>query len=201
MASQTAICNQALTKLGAQRIVNLSDDSKQAKTLSAIYDIKRDAELAAHPWTFAITRAQIPASSTPPAFGWSYAYPLPADYLAMVEVGQDYVFYNTDTGPLFQIESFENGLAILTDQGSPLEIRYIKRVTNAGLYPPLFVEALACRLAAEACEDLTQSLSKREAAWNERTQAVRDAKRVNSIEQPPRVMPDTSWSVAARPGY
>lgn len=199
MASQTAICNQALTKLGAQRIINLSDEGRNAQALAAVYDIKRDAELAAHPWTFAIARAQLPASSTAPAWGWSRAFPLPADYLELVEVNGCWVFSATGEVP-FQIESFENGTAILTDMGSPLQIRYIKRVTNAGLYPPLFVEAFACRLAAELCEELTQSLSKREAAWNERTQAVRDAKRVNSIEQPPRQLPDTSWSLAARPG-
>ena len=199
MASQTAICNQALTKLGAQRIINLTDEGKSALVMRTIYDIKRDAELAAHPWTFAIAREQLPASSTAPAWGWQYAYPLPADYLALVEVDSCWVFGATDELP-FQIESFGSGTAILTNIGSPLRIRYIKRITNAGMYPPLFVEALACRLAAEACEDLTQSLSKREAAWNERTQAVRDAKRVNSIEQPPRHLPDTSWSVAARPG-
>ena len=196
MASAVSICNNALVKVGATRIIALSDDTKQARTLAAIFDVKRDAELAANPWTFAIKRALLPASSTPPAFGWSFAYPLPADYLALVEVGQDWAFYGGDTDT-FAIETDANGsLAILTDQAAPLQVRYISRVTNAGLFPPLFVEAFACRLAAEICEDLTQSTSKREAAWAERKQALREARRVNAIEQPPRANPPNSWERA-----
>lgn len=197
MASETSICNQALVKCGAARITSLQDDTKQARALSAIYAVKRDAELAANPWTFAIKRAQIPASSTAPAFGWAYAYPLPSNYLALVEVGEDYSFYDSNTGALFAIETDSNGsLSILTDQTSPLNVRYIYRVTNAGFFSSLFVEALACRLAAEVCEELTQSTSKKEALWAERKQAVREARRLNAIEQPPRKNPPTSWERA-----
>ena len=194
MASKVEICNQALIKVGASRIVSLSDDTKSAQVLDAIYDVKRDAELAACPWTFAIKRAQLPADSTAPSFGWSYAYPLPTDYLALVEVGEDFVFYNIEDGPAFQIEAQASGvLAIMTNEASPLKIRYVSRVTNTGLYPALFVEAFACRLAAEICEPLTQSLSKREAAWTERKQAVQSARRMNAIEQPPRRVPASGW--------
>lgn len=193
MASQVEICNQALTKLGAARITSITDDTKQARALNAIYTVKLEAELAAHPWTFAIKRVELPASATAPAYGWARAFPMPADYLALVEVGENYVFYETDTGPLFQVEGSDSGMQLLTDEASPLQVRYIRRITNPGLYPALFVEALACRLAAEVCEELTQSLSKREAAWNERRQAIREARRVNSIEQPPRKPPASSW--------
>lgn len=196
MASQVQIVNQALTKLGAARITSMDDNTNSARVMSAIYDIKRDAELAACPWTFAIKRASIPASTTEPAFGWAYSYPLPSDFLSLVQVGEDYTFYETDTGALFEVE----GGAILTDESSPLDIRYVYRVTNPGLYPALFVEALACRLAAEACEQLTQNLSKREAAWAEHKQAIRQARRTNAIEQPPRQLPETGWVRAMR-GY
>ena len=83
MASQVEICNQALTKAGAARIVSLLDDTESARVLSAIYGVKLDAELAAQPWTFAIKRAQLPASSTAPVFGWRYQYPLPADFILL----------------------------------------------------------------------------------------------------------------------
>lgn len=195
MTSVVGICNLALTKLGAARITSLTDDTKQARALNAIYEATRDAELAAQPWSFATKRAQIPASSTAPDFGWDYSYPAPSDYLAMVEVGEDFTFYASDQGALFQLESdpATGAMAILSNESSPLNIRYVYRVTNAGLFPPLFVQALACRLAAEVAEELTQSIDKRTAAWKERTQAVRDAKRANAIEQPPRRPPDSSW--------
>lgn len=200
MASQVEICNQALTKAGAARIVSLDDDTESAGVLRAIYNVKLDAELAAQPWTFAIKRQQLPASSTAPLFGWARAFPVPADYLAMVEVGENYVFYDSNAGALFQLEGSDSGMQILTDQGSPLNVRYVRRVTTPGLFPALFVEAFACRLAAEICERLTQNQSKRELAWQERERAIRDARRVNAIEQPPRQVPPGSWLRALTEG-
>jgi hypothetical protein len=51
---------------------------------------------------------------------------------------------------------------MLTDLAPPLYIRYAKRVTDPNAMDPLFREAFACRLAAEACESLTQSATKRQ---------------------------------------
>ncbi len=190
MSSSVQICNLALTKLGAARITSLQDNTKQARALNAIFEQVRDAELAAHPWSFAIKRAEIPASSTAPAFGWAYAYPLPSDYIKLVQVGDTFAFYDSgDDGALFDVE----GGAVVTDEGSPLQIRYVYRVTNSGLFPALFDQSFACRLAAEVAEELTQNLSKRQQAWEERTQAIREAKRANMIERPPQRVGDLSW--------
>lgn len=193
MASTIDICNQALVKLGSTRIASLTDDSKQAGSLSAIYEVKLRAELAAYPWTFAMDRAELPASAQAPAFGWRYQYPQPADFLRMVEVGEYFVLYQPDL-TLFALE----GRNILCDEGSPLRIRYIKYVENAGLYPALFVEALACRLAAELAEDLTQSLSKRDAMEQAYERAIRIAKRSNAIQLPPQPTPEDTWLLARR---
>jgi hypothetical protein len=189
VASAVQICNLALTKLGAARITDLLDDTKQAQALNAIYDATRDAELAAHPWTFAITRAEIPALSTAPAYGWARAYQKPAGTLRLVEVGQFYALYDTGGQPGFELE----GETILTDEGSPLQIRYVQRITNTGLFAPLFVQSFSCRLAFEVCEGLTQNLSKREAAWKERNHFIAEAKRTNAIERPPQRPQDLSW--------
>lgn len=189
MASTVQIANRALTKLGAATITDMLDNTKSARVMNGMFDIVRDAELAAQPWSFASKRVELPASSTAPPYGWARAFPLPSDYLRLIEVGEDYVYYDTDTGALFQVE----GGSILTDQASPLQVRYTSRVTNSGLFPALFIEALACRLAAEACESITQSASKREQAWAEHKQAVREARRANAFEQPPRQLPATSW--------
>jgi hypothetical protein len=195
VTSSVGICNQALVKIGAERITSLLDDDENAKVLNAIYEVKRDAELTAHPWTFAIKRAQIPASSTAPAFGWARSFPLPADYLTLVEVGEDYTFYDSDTGALFALESdpATGGMSILTDQPSPLNIRYIFKVENPGRYPATFVESFACRLAAEITERRSQSLSKRQQAWDEYKFAIRTARRMNAIEQPAKRIPAGSW--------
>jgi hypothetical protein len=190
MSSTIEICNLTLTGLGAARITSLSDDSKQARALSAIFDSTRDAELVAHPWSFAIARASLPASSTPPAFGWDRAFPLPADCLHLVQVGDSFSYYDSDAaGAGFDVE----GGAVLTDAVSPLLVRYVCRVTNSGLFPPMFVRSLACRMKFELAEELTQNLSKKEAAWAEYKDSIREAKRANVIERPPQTVPDLSW--------
>jgi hypothetical protein len=192
MASQVDICNNALTKLGAGRISSISDTGRNAKALAAIWNQQRDTELTMHPWTFATTRAQLPASSTPPAYGWSYAYPLASDYLSLVEIGDRWV-WNADDPELYTLEGSDAGQQVLTDFGSPLPVRYVRRVTNPGLFAPLFCEALACRLAAVACEEITQSLSKQQARWTEYKEAISQARRINAIALPPRRVADGTW--------
>lgn len=191
MANTIEICNRALTKIGSSRILSLSDDVKAARALSAIYDLTRQTELQAHPWIFAMTRAQLPALSTAPAFGWQRAYQLPSDCLRVVQLGEHWVLYQPDV-TLFELE----GQTVLTDESSPLRIRYISDITNAGLFSPLFAEALACRLAAEVAEELTQSLSKREAAEQAYRQAITIARRANAIQLPPQPTTEGTWLLA-----
>lgn len=194
MASKIEIFNQALIKVGSDPVVS-EQDSKGSRTLAAIYEVKRDAELAAHPWTFAITRAKIPASSTASAFGWARSYPVPAGFLRLVEVGQFWVMYDAGqpARTLFEIE----GRAILTDEASPLSIRYVQRIDNPGLFSPLFVEALACRLALEIAEPVASaSAADKQALQLAYREALATARRANAIERPPQPAPDTSWWTA-----
>ena len=97
----------------------------------------------------------LPALADAPAWGYDYQYPLPDDYLALVQVNDIYV----RSGSSVALWSVEAG-AILTNIEAPLKVRYVKRVTNPGLFDSMFCEALACKLALEACETLTQSETK-----------------------------------------
>lgn len=193
MASTTQIYNLALTKIGAARITDPGDEAKAAQSLSAVYEITRKNELAIHPWTFAMTRAQLPALTALPPFGWSRAYRLPTDCLRLVEVGQFYVLYQQDI-KLFEIE----GQTIVCDEASPLDIRYIADVTNPGLFSAPFVEALACKLAAVVAEDITQNSTKRQLAEDAYEKAIRAARRSNAIQLPPQPTPEDTWTLARR---
>ncbi|AAT38370.1 gp11 [Burkholderia phage BcepC6B] len=189
MASQVGICNRALTKIGDKRITSLDEDSKAAATLNSMYDDVLDACLRAHVWSFTKARAQLAALAEAPLFGFSYQYRLPTDFIRLLQVGQFDVYPRTDTRGLFSIE---NG-NILTDMQAPLYIRYAKRVTDPNAMDALFREAFACRLAAEACESLTQSATKRQGAWAEHDQAIAAAIRVNAIERPAQPLGDDTW--------
>lgn len=195
MASAVSICNLALEKLGAQPIIDLLDDNRNGRAMNRVYEAKRDLELTSHPWVFALTRAEIPATTTAPAFGWARAFPRPTGCLRIVEVGECWVLYLDDGGgPGFQLE----GDSILTDEASPLKLRYTQKVTNTGLYPSTFVEVLACRLAFETCKEITGSTEMREQLWQERSAALSEARRLNAIEKPPGRPARGSWARALR---
>ncbi len=58
--SDTGIANVALSRLGAERIASISEDTENARLINAVYGTLRDEVLRAHPWNFAIKRS-IPA--------------------------------------------------------------------------------------------------------------------------------------------
>lgn len=188
MASEVQICNRALQKLGSDPIVSLADASEQARECSRAYADVRDAELRDHNWNFAITRAQLPALSTDPAWGFDKQFQLPADCLRVIELNG-----LNDSGD-WTVE----GRMLLANAAAPLDIRYIKRETDVGLFDPLFVEALASRLAAELAEALTQSNTKAERALVAYREALRKARRADAIEGTPDMLEEGTWLGARR---
>lgn len=189
MASQVSIVNRALVKLGESTVLLITDNVKQARTMAAIFDDTRDAELRANRWKFAIKRAQLSALVDAPAFGYSQQYELPDDYLAMVQVGEFYLRTGMKQRAPWSIE----GRRLLTDMSAPLSIRYVSRVTDTSQFDALFVDALACRLAMEACEALTQSDTKFQRLAAMRKESLDQALRVDAIENPPDELPDGTW--------
>lgn len=189
MASQVSIVNRALVKLGETPVLLLTDNVKQARTMAAIFDDTRDAELRANRWKFAIKRAQLSALVATPMFGYAYQYELPDDYLALVQVGEFYLRTGMKQRAPWSIE----GRRLLTDQSAPLSIRYVSRVTDTAQFDALFVDSLACRLAMEACETLTQSDSKFQRVAAMREESLKQAQRVDAIENPPDELPDGTW--------
>lgn len=194
MASVVDVANRALTKLGAARIVSLSDDNKQARSINSCFYTLLEAELRQNRWTFAIYRTTLPALADAPTFGYKYQYALPADFLRLDMINDMYPSVSLDNYISTEVADYAiENKKILTDLDAPLKIRYGANVTDPNIWDPLFIEALACRLAAEICEDLTQSTPKRQQAWTEYRQALQMAKRANAIERPPAQLPDDSW--------
>lgn len=87
-----------------EMICNMSQDYLKQSSINSIltpvtvsefiyqrwYDVERQAALRAHPWKFAIKRATLTPTTTPPPFGYLYAYNLPNDYIRKVTIGNDY---------------------------------------------------------------------------------------------------------------
>lgn len=194
MASVIQVANRALTKLGSARITSLDDDVKSARALKSCFEDLRDDELRAHRWQFSLKRTSLAALVAAPAYGYQHQYQLPADFLKLDMVD--------DRFPQVPLDDYINqelldwvleGNVILTDIGAPLKLRYVAQVTDPNGWDVNFREALACRLAAELAEDLTQSNQKRQLAWEEYRMAITRAVRSNAIERMPVPLGDSPW--------
>ena len=143
-------------------------------------------------WNFALQRATLAASATAPDFKYSYAFPLPADALRILlppRLGLDW-----------KIESHEGSPAILTNDGSALEIRYVAKITDPTKFDACFVEMLACKIAWHLCEVITQSNTKKAALNAEYLELKKEAKRLNAFERTPEEEPLDSWIAARQQG-
>ena len=194
MASQVDICNRALTKLGADRITSLDDNSKSARSMKSLWDTVRRAEIRKRPWGFALKRDSLPSLAAAPAWGFALAYQLPPDFLRLVQVSDVFIVpsltdYREGDDSAYAIE----GGQLLTDFPAPLKIRYARDITDPGAFDALFVEVFASKLAYESCYEITQSRQGCEAAMQDYKIAVTEAIRCNAIERPPQGLPDDSW--------
>lgn len=197
MATEVSICNRALTLLGADLIIALTDDTNRGRTMQANYASIRDAEIVRHRWHFALRRAALPALSTVPVFGFANQFQIPTDFLRLIEGGDlvsgaDLTDYRTGSTALYSRE----GDKILTSLGAPLNIRYIAQITDASLFDAAFAEMLSARIADECCERLTQSDSKRQICMAAYKRAKLEALQSNAIETPAESPADAEWITA-----
>lgn len=197
MASEAEIVNLGLTLLGESRISSLDDPVKPAREAKAIFDMTRDALLAGYNWCFAFARVQLPELADAPVFGFDNQFLLPADCLRVVMVGNVYVGadltdYRSASAEEFTIE----GRNILTDWNAPLDLVYVKQVTNTAIFQANFTKAFGAQLAMDLCEALTQSDTKRDRAEKAFNREISLAIRANAIQLPPKKLPDDEWLLA-----
>ncbi len=141
MASDVEICNQALDMVGAQTIAALDEASAGGRACQRLYPQARDALTALHPWRFAAMREALALLDEPPPADWSLVYALPSGCLTprYLEAPS-----GLQHGPSTRFEVRADKL--LTDLAQAVLI-YTRRVEEAGLFDPLFVESLVALLA------------------------------------------------------
>lgn len=201
MASTVDIANRALSKLGEARITSLTDNNKPARAMNARYEFLRDAELMAYPWRFSIKRTQLAALASTPSWGYSMMYQVPSDNIRTVSVGGAAInagaigvmyeasgYRTAEEAPYEIIEGY-----IHTHLSAPLDYEYIAKITDSGQFHPLFVESLACRLAADAADELTGSPAKQDRALREYSIAIKEARRSDALMRPPRRRTAQNW--------
>lgn len=187
------VANLALQKLGSDRIITLSDDTKPARLVNSCHELLRRRELRAYKWNFALRRSILSPDSTAPAFGYSYAFPLPNGCLRIIPPARTQLDW--------KVENHNDVPAILTNDGTAIQLRFIKDVTDANIWDPMFIEMYACKIAWHLCESLTQSNTKKEALKNEYGLLRTEARQMNAFEQgADRKQPVDEWLTARLDG-
>lgn len=186
MASQVSICNQALGWLGANLIISLNDDNKEAQLCKTNYPDIRNAVLEEREWTFCVRRISLSPLVLEPVYGYTNQFLIPPQVIRILNV-PDTRFGDTDDnligtglgsakeGPdqqpqlsTFRVESLEQPTAtgkVLLANVDSVFLRVIWRVTNIGLYTPMFIQCLAARIAADLAIPLTQNRALQKDMW------------------------------------
>lgn len=147
MSSEVNICNEALTALGENTIISLTDNSKAARLCSLKYATKRDYLLRRYNWNFAAKRVILAPDLETPVFEYSAQFTLPTDCIQFREIYPTSVVY-----------SIENN-KIMCDE-STLYIKYTARITDVILMDISFLETLSALIARELAFPIADSDSK-----------------------------------------
>jgi hypothetical protein len=169
MASIVGICNGALNQLGATTILSLTEDSKNARLCNSRYTQVRDALFRTHPWNCLQKRIQIAADSTAPAWGFTYAYTLPADCLRLLKI--------LDYDSNYKVE----GRKVLSNTET-MKILYVARVTDPNEYDELLRETLSASLSADIAFAVTSNNTTSQNMYQLYQEKLKDARFVDSTE-------------------
>lgn len=185
--NQISICNSALIKVGADRISSITQDTRSAVLLNAIWDQVRDAVLRAHPWNFAIKRVTLNPTGTAPEYEYDYAFDLPNDCLRVLEHQYNDVDFIVENGQ------------ILTDEAT-FPCRYIYRNDDPSDWDACFAEALSWRLARELAYAITQSSTLADQCEKSYMKALAEARSMDGTEGVIKGLVSDEWTNARRSG-
>jgi hypothetical protein len=137
--SKTDILNKALTLVGANPVIDINDNTNQARVASRVYEQALRSILGECKWNFATKRANLSVS---------------ADTLDFYDVGESIVYIKPND--MIRIYSSnppnanwrEEGDYIISDS-SGLGLRYVYFLDVPSKYPSLFVDAFIDKLCAD----------------------------------------------------
>jgi len=180
MASEVDICNFALTKIGEDTIISLTEASKAARLCNLFYADTRDSLLRSHPWNFAIKRVELAKLTTTPAFEFTSEYQLPADCLR--------VMYLDNKNLEFRVE----GKKLLANTDTA-KIEYIARIEDTAQFDSVFVDVMWNTLASRLAYNLSDNNTLTDLLARDAEQALRKAKSINGQEGIPYPILADEW--------
>ena len=187
------VVNIALARIGEDELTDLQQVGKVARTMRSNFGPARDSLLRAYRWNFAIGRAALASTSyagSTSLFGFTYAFNLPDDCLAVIGIfdpNEDIRNYTSTKQP-WKVE----GRQLLFDT-DPAYLYYIRSITNARVFDPMFVDALGWKLGIDTAYALSTGPDHVKNCWSGFKEVMRMAKLANAIEGSPEVITTSEW--------
>jgi hypothetical protein len=194
MASEVDICNLALSHIGASATISsLTEASEEAFHCNLLFADTRDTLLRSFPWGFATRHIALSDVGTPPG-NWNYRYSYPNDCLFAREILQTNTVAGSNDPIPFEValgDAYDSRV-ILTDQETATLI-YTYQATNTLVFEPMFINALAWKLASEIAMPITRDEKRMEQAYQMYLGVLSEAKTFNANESHIDRNTDASW--------
>lgn len=159
--SQTEICNQALSRIGAKTIMSVNDDdSKSAAACLNLWDATVTEVARMGEWRCLRKRTTLTRLAAAPAFEWLYQYQLPADLITVLKLNG--VDYHGQPEDYWEIE----GNVLLTDATEAM-LCYVAYVEDTMEWDSLFTNSIIVLLAAKLSVPIRQDEQMMIALMNE----------------------------------
>lgn len=168
------------------RLTSPSDNTVLGRAVAEVWDIERKAALREGAFSCAKTRKELPALSEPPKFGYARAFQLPGEALKLLEI----------CGIKGKRWTYESGKRILTDAEAPLQVRYIKDLTEPAEFDESFAHAFALRIAMAIGPSIAGSAFDKAGVFREYEAAIGGAQGADAIENPPIEHEESEWIFA-----
>jgi len=151
MSSLLVIANKALRKIGVDGIESLTQQGQAAAECNAaVKDVLRET-LAAHSWGFASVWEKLARLADAPPFGYRYAFQIPPEAIRLVDARAS----TSLTSPNIKYDVVADG--VLYTDSEFCYARYVKYTQDLAFAPADFINAVACKLAAEISVLLAKS--------------------------------------------
>ena len=177
ISSAVSICNRALALVGGTRTISsLLETSTEANVCRRVYDASLRSMLAEHPWSWCRSVASLAQATEVAVPGFIYSYNFPASCLYLHRVFNE----ETESGGFQQF--VVDGTRMIFTNLYQAYAEYTK-LPEEDIFPPLFAEALAWRVATEISVALSGgNINKREHLYNFYREAVANAAALDANE-------------------
>ena len=148
--SKTDIANAALIRIGSSRIMNIDDETSKGAVLCKVLYRDTLAEVArSGEWNSLKQRTTLARLSVNPAFGWSFQYQLPADFVDLVQLNGTRCYR-------VPVDDWEIEGRLLLTNAEVAQVQYIALLDDPTSYDPLFSDALTVLLASKMATAMRQ---------------------------------------------